>query len=250
VIGFVIVSHSEPLAHAAVDLAMQMVHGDAPPVRIAAGADGGLGTDAAAIADAIDQLADTDGVLIVTDLGSAVLSSELALDLRASTVEVRISDGPFVEGLTAGIVRAATGGALDDVAREVGAALTAKQRQTPSESTDASTPGPAATSPVADATSPDVSVDAVLPNPMGLHSRPAALIVKAVGGFDAEVTVTNLSTGSGPASAVSMIALLALGASEGQSLRIGATGHDAAAAVDAVRRLVEDGFGELGRADA
>ena len=74
-IGFVVVSHSEPLAQAAVDLAMQMIHGEAPPVRVAAGADGGFGTDAAAIAAAIDDLADTDGVLILTDLGSAVLSS-------------------------------------------------------------------------------------------------------------------------------------------------------------------------------
>ena len=35
-IGFVVVSHSAPLAHAAVDLAMQMVHGDAPPLARAA----------------------------------------------------------------------------------------------------------------------------------------------------------------------------------------------------------------------
>ena len=53
-IGFVVVSHSEPLAAAAVDLAMQMIHGEAPPVRVAAGADGGFGTDAVAIAAAID----------------------------------------------------------------------------------------------------------------------------------------------------------------------------------------------------
>ena len=49
-IGFVVVSHSAPLADAAVDLALQMVHDEAPPVRVAAGAAGGFGTDAAAIA--------------------------------------------------------------------------------------------------------------------------------------------------------------------------------------------------------
>ena len=126
-IGFVVVSHSEPLAAAAVDLAMQMIHGEAPPVRVAAGADGGFGTDAVAIAAAIDELAGTDGVLILTDLGSAVLSSELALELRESTQPVRISGGPFVEGATAGIVRAATGGTLDEVAAEAAGALAAKQ---------------------------------------------------------------------------------------------------------------------------
>ncbi|WP_442922619.1 PTS-dependent dihydroxyacetone kinase phosphotransferase subunit DhaM, partial [Microbacterium sp. Leaf351] len=132
-IGFVVVSHSAPLADAAVDLALQMVHDEAPPVRVAAGAAGGFGTDAAAIAQAIDELADTDGVLIVTDLGSAVLSSSLALDLRESAVPVRISDGPFVEGLTAGIVRAVTGGTLDEVTSEARRALDAKRQDDVSE---------------------------------------------------------------------------------------------------------------------
>ncbi|KXZ60729.1 PTS-dependent dihydroxyacetone kinase, phosphotransferase subunit DhaM [Microbacterium laevaniformans] len=248
-IGFVVVSHSEALAEAAVDLAMQMIHGEAPPVRIASGADGGFGTDAAAIADAIDALADTDGVLIITDLGSAVLSSELALDLRTSTVPVRISDGPFVEGITAGLVRAATGGGLHEVATEVSSALAAKQAHAPAASMDAPTPGAASTA-AADAAAGDVSVDAVLRNPMGLHSRPAALVVKTVGGFDADVSIANVTTGAGPASARSMIGLLALGAGGGATVRISASGPDAAAAVETVRRLVDDGFGELDQAPA
>ncbi|QRY39448.1 HPr family phosphocarrier protein [Microbacterium hominis] len=249
-IGFVIVSHSEPLAHAAVDLAMQMVHGEAPPVRVASGADGGFGTDAAAIADAVDALVDSDGVVIITDLGSAVISSELALDLRTSTVPVRISDGPFVEGITAGMVRAATGGSLDDVAHEAAAALAAKQPQGSPASPGASNPG--ALTPVAPdgASMPDASVDALLRNPMGLHSRPAALVVKAAGGFDADVAIADVTTGAGPASAASLIGLLTLGASEGDTVRITAIGAEAAAAVDAIRRLVDDGFGELAAAPA
>lgn len=249
-IGFVIVSHSEALAEAAVDLAMQMIHGEAPAVRIASGADGGFGTDAAAIADAIDALADTDGVLIITDLGSAVLSSELALDLRTSTVAVRISDGPFVEGITAGIVRAATGGGLDEVAREASTALAAKQAHAPAAPVDAAAPEADAEAPAdpagpADASAGAASADAVLPNPMGLHSRPAALVVKAVGGFDADVSIANVTTGAGPASALSMIGLLALGAAGGATVRISASGPEAAAAVEAVRRLVDEGFGEI-----
>ncbi|KIC59458.1 HPr family phosphocarrier protein [Microbacterium hominis] len=247
-IGFVIVSHSEALAQAAVDLGMQMIHGEAPAVRIASGADGGFGTDAAAIADAIDALADADGVLIITDLGSAVLSSELALDLRTSTVAVRISDGPFVEGITAGLVRAAAGGGLDDVANEVSTALAAKQAHAAAASADA--PMPAASDAPAGAVGSDASVEAVLRNPMGLHSRPAALVVKAVGAFDANVSIANLTTGAGPASALSMIGLLALGAGGGATVRISASGPDAAAAVETVRRLVDDGFGELDQAPA
>ena len=71
-----------------------------------------------------------------------MLSSELALDLRTSTVAVRISDGPFVEGITAAIVRAATGGGLDEVAREASTALAAKQAQAPAAPVDAAAPVP------------------------------------------------------------------------------------------------------------
>ena len=247
-IGFVVVSHSEPLAQAVVDLAMQMIHGEAPPVRVAAGADGGFGTDAAAIAAAIDDLADTDGVLILTDLGSAVLSSELALELRESTQPVRISGGPFVEGATAGIVRAATGGTLDEVAAEAAGALAAKQPHGgAAEGDGGGAEGDEGAPAAAEASAPGaeaVEREVTVVNPVGLHSRPASLIVKAATGFDAVPTITDVTTGKGPARADSMIALLALGATQGHVLRVRAEGPDAAAAVDAIADLVEDGFGE------
>lgn len=186
-------------------------------------------------------------MVVVTDLGSAVISSELALELRSSSVPVRISDGPFVEGMTAGLVRAATGGRLDDVAQDAATALAAKQPH------PVRAPTPAPSDPMSDSAissgaeppTAAASVRATLRNPLGLHSRPAALIVKAAGAFDAGLTVANETTGAGPASAASMIGLLALGATNGQVLRITADGPDAASAVEAVRRLVDEGFGEL-----
>ncbi len=231
-IGFVVVSHSVALAEAAVELAFQMVHGERPPVRVAAGAAGGFGTDAVAIAQALDELGECPGVLVITDLGSAVMSSELALELRTGTQPVRISDGPFVEGATAGIVSAAGGGTLDEVAAEASGALGAK-----------SVHG-APTSVSAD---PDaaVSVEGRLINPMGIHSRPAALLVKAAGRFASKVRVTNTTSGKGPVGANSMVGLLSLGASKDDTIRLEADGPDAAEAVDALHRLVLDGFGEL-----
>lgn len=250
-IGFVVVSHSEPLAVAAVDLAMQMIHGDAPPVRVAAGADGGFGTDAVAIAAAIDELAETDGVLILTDLGSAVLSAELALELRESTQPVRISGGPFVEGATAGIVRAATGGTLEEVAAEAAGALAAKQphgdeaRGEEPPRGDAPAPdGAGAPAPEASPTGDVVERDVTVVNPVGLHSRPASVVVKAASGWGTVPTVTDLTNGKGPAPANSMIALLALGATQGHVVRLRAEGPGAAEAVDALAALIEDGFGE------
>src|SRR6185436_6145015 len=79
VVGIVVVSHSRRLADAAVELALQMVRGTPPSIEIAAGLDNHvLGTDAARVKEAIDRAASPDGVLVLMDLGSAVLSAELA----------------------------------------------------------------------------------------------------------------------------------------------------------------------------
>ncbi len=125
-IGIVVVSHSPALAEAAVDLARQMVTGSGPAIEIAAGADGRLGTDATDVARALERAASPDGVLVLMDLGSAVLSAELALELAPSVGEVRLCPAPLVEGLVAAVVRAAGGAGLDVVAREAEAALLPK----------------------------------------------------------------------------------------------------------------------------
>lgn len=232
-IGLVIVSHSPRLAEAAVELALEMVHGEAPPMHIAAGVDGHFGTDAAAVAAAIDEIGEAPGVLVITDLGSAVLSAGLALELRESSTGVLVSTGPFVEGITAGVVLAATGAPLEEVAREVAGALDAKRDQLE--------PPPDAPSP---ASGDLLSVDEVLINPEGLHTRPAAMFVQTIGIYDALVDVTNLTTGTGPVTAKSMIGLLSLGAKQGHRIKLDGHGPDAATAVAALRGLLADGFGE------
>ena len=91
-VGIVVVSHSPDLAQAAVSLALEMVHGPAPRIEIAAGtSDDRLGTDAAHVADAIVAADDGEGVVVIMDLGSAVLSAELAIELLP---EPRIHDPP------------------------------------------------------------------------------------------------------------------------------------------------------------
>ena len=115
----VIVSHSAKIAEGIVELAAQM----AGEVRIeAAGGtdDGGIGTDAGRIAEAIEAADSGDGVLILVDLGSAVLSTTLAIeeligeDIRG---RVRIAEAPVVEGAVIGAVQASTGASLDEVER-------------------------------------------------------------------------------------------------------------------------------------
>ena len=115
-VGLVIVSHSAKIAEGVVELAEQM----AGEVRIhaAGGTDDGIGTDATRIARAIDSADDGDGVLVLVDLGSAVLSARLAIDelLDASSRDrVRIAEAPLVEGAVIGAVQASVGSTLDEV---------------------------------------------------------------------------------------------------------------------------------------
>lgn len=239
-IGLVLVSHSEPLAQATADLALQMVHDVRPEIRLAAGASGGFGTDAAAIAAAIDEVAElTSGVVLITDLGSAVLSASLALDIRSSTVPVQISSGPFVEATTAAVVVAASGASLEAVCQEADRALNAKQ------SAHASGDDGVAPDAGADAVAVDsASVEAELVNAQGLHSRPAAVLVRAASVYESGIEITNLTTERGPVKAASLIGILSLAAAGGHIVRIDAHGPDAQDAVDALRTLIGEGFGE------
>lgn len=241
-IGVVAVSHSARLGEAALELALQMVHGGAP-VRVAAGAgtDGDgtpiLGTDAVAVASAIDELAaECDGVLVLMDLGSAVMSAELALELRSSDVPVRLAPAPFVEGLLAAVVAAAAGGSLDAVAQEATAALEAKTAQLQD---DAEPVAGAPVSPAPESTeAPRVTRTVRVRNPLGIHARPAALIATTAGGAD--VRLRRLPEGP-EAAAGSLSSLLVLGAHQGDQVELSAPDDAVLAALAA---LFDDGFGE------
>lgn len=242
--AIVVVSHSRALAEAAVELALQM-GGSAPPVvKVAAGtADGAIGTDAAAIAAAIDEAAAAGDVLVLMDLGSALLSTELALDLRASDARVVLSAGPFVEGLIAAVVVAATGADVDTVHAESLRGLRPKQEQLASDpepgASDRSA-GPADAPPAQTA-----SFEAVVRNPSGLHARPAAQFVTTAGGFDADVRVGLVDADTEPIDAASIIELMALGVRQGDRIRVSASGADADAALAALQAQIQEGFGEL-----
>ncbi|PKI92215.1 phosphoenolpyruvate--protein phosphotransferase [Actinomycetales bacterium SN12] len=253
-IGVVAVSHSARLGEAALELALQMVHGGGAQVRVAAGAgaDGDgmpiLGTDAMAVASAIDELAaECDGVLVLMDLGSAVMSAELALELRSSDVPVRLAPAPFVEGLLAAVVAAAAGGSLEVVAAEASAALDAKTGQLQEgASVEAALPEPE--SPGSASSVPEVSApestriirQVRVRNPLGIHARPAALIAQAPAGAD--VRLRRLPDGSEVAAA-SLSRLLVLGARQGDVIELSAAEGDEKA-LAAVAALFDDGFGE------
>ena len=129
-VGLVVVSHSRTLARSAVALAAEMLHGRPLRIEVAAGLDETtFGTDAVAIMEAIERADGPAGVVVLMDLGSAVLSTELALDLLQDPSirdRVTLSPAPLVEGLIVAAVAAAGGASRAEVAAEARDALMGK----------------------------------------------------------------------------------------------------------------------------
>jgi phosphocarrier protein HPr len=88
---------------------------------------------------------------------------------------------------------------------------------------------------------PTLTREIVIRNRLGLHARASAQFVKTAGEFHAEILV---EVGSQRVNAKSIMGLLLLAASQGTTLRLRATGGDAAAALDALTALVDRLFGE------
>jgi len=114
-VGIVLVSHSVELARGLADLTSQ-VAGAGVRIEPAGGAPGGaLGTNSDSVREAIARADCGDGVVVLADLGSAVLTVRHVLEGRPNG-HVRLVNAPFVEGAVAAAVMAAAGQSLDDVA--------------------------------------------------------------------------------------------------------------------------------------
>jgi len=242
-VGLVIVSHSRALAEGLVGLLRQVA---SPTLSVAIAAGIGenrseFGTDAVEIMEAIQSVYSEDGVLVLMDLGSAVLSAKMALDLLPPEMadKIRFCGAPLVEGAVAAAVQIGLTNDLDAICREASAALAPKREQLGEESDESNAP-----SLVPDEASREASITLTLTNLHGLHARPAAKFVQTAGRFMANVTVADLSNGKGPVSARSLNAIATLGAIENHQIRISASGEEAKLVLSALKVLIEDNFGE------
>lgn len=118
-VGIVIVSHSSKVAEGAADMVRQMV-GDTVPIAYAGGnPDGGLGTDVAAIRDAIDRAWSDAGVAVLVDLGGAETNSEMAIEMLPEIRQSRVvvCNAPVVEGALMAATESSGGSPLEAVKR-------------------------------------------------------------------------------------------------------------------------------------
>ncbi len=129
-VALVIVSHSAGLAEGVAELAREM-GGEEVAIEAAGGLDdGAIGTDAARVMAAVESVRSPDGVLILMDLGSALMSAEMAVEmLDPDGGPIALSAAPLVEGAVAAAARARGGAGLDEVAAEARGALAMKTAQ-------------------------------------------------------------------------------------------------------------------------
>lgn len=275
-VGVVFVSHSAKIAEGLVDLAAQM----APGVRlVAAGGsdDGGIGTSLGRIQSAIAEADGGAGVVVLADLGSAVMTTESAIEFLDpdQAGRVRLADAPLVEGGVSAAVAAESGG---DVAAVLAAAESASGPQQRGAAADGqgdedlgmaagvvgSGFGPGAVAADAQSDGADgvgegslaeapatsgvpagagqasgarATRTVTLTNADGLHARPAAEFVKLANTFPMRVTVNGRD-------AKSLLGIMSLGLTRGMTAEIASDEPGGEAAVEALADLVESGFGE------
>jgi phosphocarrier protein FPr len=240
-VGIVVVSHSARLAEGVVELAREMAGPDVP-IEAAGGLDEPgrpLGTDAVLVLQAIERAGRDGGeVLVLMDLGSAVLSAETALELmpEADRERVRLCPAPLAEGAVAAAVTARLGGSVDEVAAEAAGGLAGKVAHLG----DAEPAEPGVPASAGDRGADWRSARVTVAPACGLHARPAARVVAAAGALDAEIELENLTAGRGPAPAQSITGIYTLGALRGHEVLVRARGPEADRALAELREILED----------
>ena len=124
-VGIVIVSHSQKLAQGVVEVAAMMA--EKAPLSAAGGLeDGSLGTSYDKISAAIESVYSADGVLVLMDMGSAVMTTEMVLE-DLDKPNVKMLDGPLVEGAVLAAVESVGGRSLEEISERIEEARTIKK---------------------------------------------------------------------------------------------------------------------------
>jgi len=124
-IGIVIVSHSSNLAKSVIELASMM----APDAKMApAGGleNGALGTSFEKVQHAIESVYSDDGVLVLVDMGSAVMTTQMVLEMMPDK-KVEMADCPLVEGAVLAAMDAVGNMPMEEIQKDLTSVRTAKK---------------------------------------------------------------------------------------------------------------------------
>lgn len=237
-VSIVIVSHSLKLAEGVRELALQMGNPQLT-IALAAGLDDPqhpIGTDPIRVYEAINSVYTPDGVIVLMDLGSALLSAETALELLPveKRAHIYLCEAPLVEGTIVVVVQASAGATVPQILAEARGALALKTGHlaAPIPLITLSTEMPAQTG---------ETIQLTIQTKHGLHARPAAQLVLTANRFQAQI---ELRRGQKRANAKSINQVATLGAQYGDVIQVTAAGADATPALSALKQLAETNFGE------
>ncbi len=247
-VGLVIVSHSRELAAGVAALAAGVSEASIPIAHAGGVGDDHeqLGTDATQIMEAIESVFSSDGVLILMDLGSAILSAETALEFLGDDYAelVRICAAPLVEGAVAAAVQIGIGADIDTVAAEAMDALLPKRQQLGvAESASPKPPKDTKDTDEEDASAEGGHTFQILTQ-HGLHARPAAKFVETCSRFKATIMVRNLTKQSEFVNAASLNRIALLSVTYGDTIEVLAKGPESEQAIKGITELVAENFGE------
>ncbi|MDE3838277.1 dihydroxyacetone kinase [Bacillus methanolicus] len=114
-VGIVLISHSPEIVNGLESLLKQIQEN--VPLAVAGGTDENeIGTDVFKIKQAIESVYSEKGVVILFDLGSALINAEMAIEMLEDYPNIKIADAPLVEGAYAAVIEAGIGGTLEEVA--------------------------------------------------------------------------------------------------------------------------------------
>lgn len=247
-VNLLLVSHSKKLADGVAEMVRQMASSTSVKIATAAGIgeeNQELGTNAVEIAEAIEKIYSDDGILVLMDLGSALLSTEMALDLIPEYMKpnIMVCPAPFIEGAIAAGVQADMGSDLKTVYKEAMNALRAKLEQLGIDVSDQSEEqSPVDTAVKNEGETREVTL--IVPSEQGLHARPAAMFVKTINNYDATVLVKNLTENKGPILANSLISVMLIAARKGHQVHISAEGPQKDEVIEALVDLFKRNFDE------
>lgn len=257
-VGLVIVSHSRLLAEAVLVL-LEGVSERSIPMACAGGTGEDhreLGTDAMEIMEAIQAVDSPEGVLVLMDLGSAILSAETALEFLEGSLAgpVRLVPAPLVEGGVAAAVQIGLGADLATVAAEAMDALVPKESQLgndPAGRGGSSGGDRLSESPSGEPGKHDqdqelswITETFRIETAHGLHARPAARLVQTLGRFAVQAQIRNPGRATGWVNAGSLNRVATLQVTRGQDVEVRCAGEEALQALRALEGLVADNFGE------
>lgn len=242
-ISIVVVSHSAKLAESVCELAQQVAQGSVK-MAFAGGVDDDecpFGTDAIKILKAIESVYTDEGVLVMADIGSSIMSAETALEFIGDDKRdnIRLCEAPLIEGTIVAAALVAAGASFDQIEQEACSACDVKIQHFGRKKSSQEIK-------VAVSSSSTGSWEKIITvsNPMGLHARPAAQCVMAASRFNSSLLMYNLDNEDEAANVLSINQIARLGVRQGHRVRLVAHGDDAKDAVTFLENLFRSNFGE------